>query len=83
MHQADLKREDAQEVIDSFLCTHGTLELAWRTQKLKSPPALLTRSWVAQEIGMRPPATVNCGINCPREKFLPDPQGSVLIQEDL
>lgn len=32
---------------------------------------------------MRPPATVNCGINCLRGKFLPDPQGSVLIQEDL
>lgn len=43
-------------------------------KNLKSSPALLTRACVAQEKGMRPPATVDCGVNWPREKFLPDPQ---------
>lgn len=41
--------EEAQEVIDSFLCTHGPLGPARRAQGVQSPSTLLTRPWVAQE----------------------------------
>ena len=43
------KVEEAQEAVDNFLCTHGPLGPAWRTQGVKSPSALLTRPWVALE----------------------------------
>lgn len=46
-------------------------------------PSCSAHQGIARETGMRSPATVSCGINCPGEKFLPNPQGSILIQEHL
>lgn len=73
-------KEEAQEVIASFLCRRGLLGPAWRAQE---PFCFAHQAPGRTRTGTRPPATVNCRINCPRGKFLPDPQVSALIQEDL